>query len=90
MRKPENLKQMQVAMELYRKLRDEVPIEEEAFPAIEDQMLTLDKYAVVIPDDVRTKQKNIPAEWQRYLETLDQADKMLTYAKVVLQEMGKI
>lgn len=78
------------AMKLFEKLRAEVPLEEAVFPAIIDQVETLDKYKVPIPEDLRNKQLGIPSEWEKYLDVLDQADKMLTYTKVVLKEMGWI
>lgn len=88
MKKPEDLAAMQQAMELYERLMAEVPGEEEQFPKITDQLITLDKYRVEVPDELRKMEKNIPVEWAKYLDVLMEADKMLTYSKVVIRKTG--
>lgn len=86
MQKPQDLVEMQNAMELYEKLLEEVPSIEELFPKINDQLLTLDKYRVEVPEELRKMEKNIPVEWAKYLDILVEAEKMLSYAKVILAE----
>lgn len=88
MQKPENLIEMQRAIELYEKLLSELPIEEEQFPKITDQVITLDKFRVEVPEDLRKMEKNIPAEWSAYKDLLVEAEKMLSYSKVVLAKAG--
>lgn len=88
MQKPENLVEMQRAIELYDRLLTEVPIEEEQFPKIADQLITLDKYRVEIPEEMRKMEKNIPIEWSNYKDILLEAEKMLGYSKVVLAKAG--
>lgn len=88
MRKPENLIDMQNAIELYEKLLTELPTEEEQFPKITDQLITLDKYRVEVPEEIRKLEKSIPAEWSAYKDLLVEAEKMLGYAKVVLAKAG--
>lgn len=88
MRKPENLIEMQQAIELYDRLLSELPTEEEQFPKITDQLMTLDKYRVEVSEDIRKLEKNIPAEWNAYKEVLVEAEKMLSYSKVVLAKAG--
>lgn len=81
---------MQKSLELYRKLRNDIPTEEEAFPAIDDQIRTLDKYMVPISDEIRARVKGIKETWEKYLDVLDEAEKMINYTKVILREMGRI
>lgn len=90
MHQPQNLQEMQSVMELYQQLVNDIPRIEENFPAISDQLQTLDKYKVEIKDEVRKKDQNIPVVWTEYLDVLDQANKMINYAKVLLEELGKI
>ncbi|XP_050498494.1 dynein axonemal heavy chain 2 [Diabrotica virgifera virgifera] len=81
MKEPTNLEEMQAAINLFDILNAEVPIREETFLLIHEQIVTLDKYNVPIPDLLRQQEKNIPKEWAAYLELLEQADKMLEYSK---------
>lgn len=90
MKEPQNLDEMQAAMILYDKLVDEAPQMAEEFPSITDQVITLDKYKVEISETMRNLEKGIPAEWAKYLETLEEAEKLLNYAKVVLRDMGRL
>lgn len=76
---------MQNALNLFGELKDDIPIREEQFPFIRDQIVTLDKYIVPIAESVRNMEKNIPKEWANYLEILEQADKMLEYSKVLIR-----
>lgn len=82
--KPQNLVEMQNAVDLYDKLYNEVSKIEEQFPKIKDQLITLDKYRVDVPEEVRKMENSIPIEWARYLDILVEAEKMLTYTKVTL------
>lgn len=84
MRKPQDLVEMQQAIELYDMLYAEVPKIEDQFPKIKDQIITLDKHKVDVPDEVRKLENSIPTEWAKYLETLAEAEKMLSYTKVSL------
>ncbi|XP_057654894.1 dynein axonemal heavy chain 2 isoform X2 [Diorhabda carinulata] len=81
MKEPRNLEEMQNSIILFDLLKEDIPTREETFPLIKEQILTLDKYNVPIPDSLRHQEKNIPKEWAAYLEVLDQAEKMLEYSK---------
>nr|CAI5834494.1 unnamed protein product [Callosobruchus analis] len=81
MKEPHDLTEMQFAINLFDQLKEDIPFREEQFPLIKDMILTLDKYEVPVPDSMRNMEKNIPKEWAAYLEVLEQADKMLEYAK---------
>lgn len=87
MKKPTNLKEMQSAVELFERLREETSSEEEQFPSITEQITILDKYRVYVPPDILELEKYIPEEWKKYLEILDEAEKMIGYAKVVVNTM---
>lgn len=84
MRKPQNLIEMQSALDLYDTLFNEVPKMEDLFPKIKDQLMILDKHKVDVPDEVRKLENAIAVEWAKYLETLAEAEKMLSYTKVSL------
>lgn len=84
MMKPTNLVEMQNAIDLYDTLCAEIPKIEEQFPKIKDQLIILDKHKVEVPDEVRKLENTIPVEWAKYLETLAEAEKMLSYTKVSL------
>lgn len=84
MRKPQNLIEMQSALDLYDTLFNEVPKMEDQFPKIKDQLMILDKHKVDVPDEVRKLENAIAIEWAKYLETLAEAEKMLSYTKVSL------
>lgn len=84
MKKPLNLVEMQNAIDLYDTLFAEVPKIEDKFPKIKDQLMILDKHKVEVPDEVRKLENSIQAEWAKYLETLAEAEKMLSYTKVSL------
>lgn len=90
MREPKTLDQMQKLMMLYAKLIEDIPKVEEKFPAITEQLGVLDKYNVSIKDNYRKLEQNIPTLWGKYLETLEQANKMINYAKVLLKDSGII
>ncbi|KAJ8964945.1 hypothetical protein NQ314_004500 [Rhamnusium bicolor] len=81
MREPKDLDEMQYALVLFDHLKEDVPMREEQFPSIKDQLLTLDKYSVPVPDTIRNMEKNINKEWANYLEVLENAEKMLNYSK---------
>lgn len=89
MRKPQNLPEMQAAIKLYERLLTEVPTKEESFLIITDQVFILDKYQIIIPEDVRQKKNSIPKEWAKYLEVLADAEKMLGYSKVLVKSFNK-
>ena len=74
---------MQQSVELYRKLRSEIPLEEVQFPKIIEKMIVLDKYKVEIDDETRALEKGIPAKWASYLQVLEDSEKMIGYAKVL-------
>lgn len=80
---------MQTAIMLFEQLMQELPEREEEFPLINDQISTLDKYSVPVPDEIRNMERNIPKEWKNYLETLAEAEKMLEYSKVLTKEAKK-
>lgn len=86
LQEPTDLEHMQNALLLYAQLKAEVGSEEEQFPQITEQIYTLDKYSVPIPQPMRLKHKNLPKEWAIYLEALEQAEHMLEYSKVLLKE----
>ncbi|KAF5308522.1 hypothetical protein FQR65_LT06187 [Abscondita terminalis] len=81
MKEPNNLTEMQKAMKLFEKLSEQKETYPEEFPLISDQIITLDKYKVEISDVTRTLEKGIPLSWKKYLGVLDNAEKMLNYAK---------
>ncbi|XP_025835309.1 dynein heavy chain 2, axonemal-like [Agrilus planipennis] len=81
MKRPETLDDLGVAEVLQARLRMEVPLQEAQFPLIFDQLITLDKYKVEVSDVVRNRAKGISVLWSSYLEILDDAEKMLGYAK---------
>lgn len=89
MKEPQNLDNMQYSILLFEQLKDEVPDQEEEFPLIKDQIITLDKYGVPVPEEIRNMEKNIPKEWASYLEVLAEAEKMLEYSKVLIREAKK-
>lgn len=89
MKEPQNLDEMQAAMRLYNTLVDESKVFDDVFPFITDQLITLDKYKVDVSEETRNLEKEIPAEWAKYLEILKEAEKLLSYSKVLLREMGK-
>ncbi|CAG9772859.1 unnamed protein product [Ceutorhynchus assimilis] len=78
---PEDLDQMQFSLQFYATLKLEVPMQEEHFPQITEQIYTLDKYSVPIPAPMRKRHKNLLKEWALYLESLEQAEHMLEYSK---------
>lgn len=80
---------MQEAVELFNKLQEEVPFEESQFPKIADRLVTLDKYKVEISPDLRKLEKNIPVEWNAYIECLNQAEKMLCFSKVIVEDIKR-
>ncbi|KAI4461456.1 dynein heavy chain [Holotrichia oblita] len=81
MTRPTNLKEMQESVELFERLRQEIESEEEEFPSIIERISVLEKYRVFVPPEILELQKHIPEEWKKYLETLDEAEKMIGYAK---------
>ncbi|CAG9862849.1 unnamed protein product [Phyllotreta striolata] len=81
MKEPTNLDEMQMSIELFELLKDEIPMREEMFPAIREQILTLDKYNVPVSDNLRNMEKNIPTEWAAYLEMLETAERMIEFSK---------
>ncbi|KAJ8920059.1 hypothetical protein NQ315_011713 [Exocentrus adspersus] len=81
MKEPKTLDDMQYAIILFENLINDIPTREEEFPLIKDQLLTLDKYTVPVPDELRNMEKNIPKEWANYLEILGEAENMLEYSK---------
>lgn len=83
---PKNLKEMQEILTLYHELLEDLPKIEEKFPAITEQLAVLDKYSVPIKEGYRKLEQNIPTLWGQYLETLEQSNKMINYAKVILKE----
>ncbi|KAI4471763.1 dynein heavy chain [Holotrichia oblita] len=87
MTRPTNLKEMQESVELFERLRQEIESEEEEFPSIIERISVLEKYRVFVPPEILELQKHIPEEWKKYLETLDEAEKMIGYAKVVVNKM---
>lgn len=89
MREPKNLDEMQIAMQTFDRLLEEAPIMSEDFPTITDQIITLDKYKVEFKEEIRALEKNIPIEWLKYLELLEEAEKLLNYAKVVDRDAKK-
>lgn len=86
MKEPHTLDEMQSAIIFFDQLKEDIPLKEETFPMIHDQLVTLDKYAVMVPDSLRNLEKRIPKEWSNYLEVLDQAEKMLEYSKVLAKD----
>lgn len=89
MHKPKNLDEMQYSVDFFRRLREEVPTEEGQFPLIAEQLVILDKYKVEIPKEVMEDERKIPETWHRYMEILDDADKMIGYAKVLVDDICK-
>lgn len=89
LKEPQDLSSMQTAIMLFEQLMQELPEREEEFPLINDQISTLDKYSVPVPDEIRNMERNIPKEWKNYLETLAEAEKMLEYSKVLTKEAKK-
>lgn len=90
MREPQSLNEMQKLMTLYADLIEDIPKVEKIFPAITEQIEVLDKYDVPIKDNYRKLEQNIPKLWGQYLETLEQANKMINYAKVLLRDSGRL
>ncbi|KAJ8936976.1 hypothetical protein NQ318_015640 [Aromia moschata] len=89
MKEPQNLDEMQYALILIDHLKEEVGFRELEFPLINDQLITLDKYSVPVPDLLRNLEKNIPKEWAKYLEVLEAAEKMLDYSKELYKRMAR-
>ncbi|XP_066137784.1 dynein axonemal heavy chain 2 [Euwallacea fornicatus] len=85
-RELENLEDMQLALELCAQLKEELVTQEEYFPQITEQIYTLEKYSIPLPQEMQAKFKNFPTEWTNYLEILQQAEHMLEYAKVLLKD----
>ncbi|KAK4876213.1 hypothetical protein RN001_012635 [Aquatica leii] len=81
MQEPQNLVEMQEAMNLFDRLLAESETFPERFPMIMDQIITLDKYKVEINEEIRNLEKNLAHTWATYLEILEEADKMLNYSK---------
>ncbi|CAH0554839.1 unnamed protein product [Brassicogethes aeneus] len=81
MKKPTNLQEMQDAIRLYDKLKNEIPILEEMFPTIKEKIDVLDKYLIPVSDEIRAGPTRISLVWAEYLEVLSQAEKMLNYSK---------
>ncbi|XP_023311334.1 dynein heavy chain 2, axonemal [Anoplophora glabripennis] len=81
MKEPQNLDSMQYSIMLFEQLKDEVTEREEEFPLIKDQIITLDKYSVPVPEEIRNMERNIPKEWGNYVDVLAEAEKMLEYSK---------
>lgn len=73
-------------MTLYEELQYDIPEIEKKFPAIAAQIVVLDKYDVEIKDIYRKLEHGMPATWMQYLETLEQANKMINYTKVLLKK----
>ncbi|XP_066252128.1 LOW QUALITY PROTEIN: dynein axonemal heavy chain 2 [Euwallacea similis] len=82
----ENLEDMQLALQLCAQLKEELVSQEEYFPQITEQIRTLEKYSVPIPQEMQAKHQNFPTEWANYLEILQQTERMLGYAKVLLKD----
>lgn len=80
---------MQYSIQLFAQLRADVTLQEEQFPQITEQIYTLDKYSVTIPQSMRLRHKNLPKEWALYLENLDNAEHMLEFSKVLLKDSKK-
>lgn len=87
MTRPANLKEMQESVELFERLRQEIESEEEEFPSITERISVLEKYRVFVPPEILELEKHIPEEWKKYLEILDEAEKMIGYAKVLVNKM---
>lgn len=88
-KEPEDLPSVQNAITVFEQLTHEILEREEEFPLINDQILTLDKYSVHIPEEIRNLEKNIPTEWRNYLFFLTETEKMLEYSKVLTKEAKK-
>lgn len=89
MKEPTSLEEMQNAINLFELLKEEIAYREEIFPAIREQILTLDKYNVPVSEHLRILEKNIPTEWGAYLEVLESAEKMIEFSKVFLRGAKK-
>lgn len=76
---------MQESMALLEKLQKEVATESAQFDTIVDQFLTLDKYEVEVPPEMRMNGELIPEKWQHYLDVLKMAEKMIALTKVLTQ-----
>ena len=85
MKEPKNLVEMEEAIALYDRLVEEVEEKEKIFPSITDEMLVLEKYNVFVSNEIRSQERAIPTEWGRYLEVLQEAEKMLGYSKVLVK-----
>ncbi|KAJ2950232.1 hypothetical protein O0L34_g11594 [Tuta absoluta] len=74
---PATLKDLAKAMETYERLLAEVPIKEQSFPPITDQMVTLKKFDVELSSELKERHENIPVIWAQYLLLLEEAKKKL-------------
>ncbi|XP_030749874.1 dynein heavy chain 2, axonemal [Sitophilus oryzae] len=79
-KEPQTLEHMQQSIVLHAQLKNDIPIQEEQFPQITDQIYTLDKYTVPIPPPMRIRHKHLAREWATYLENLETAEQMLEYS----------
>ncbi|KAF5292010.1 hypothetical protein FQA39_LY14127 [Lamprigera yunnana] len=82
MHEPTDLVEMQQSIRLHERLMEEAYTFPAQFPNISDQIVTLDKYKVEVTDEIRSMEKNIPAAWSQYGKLLEDAEKMINYAKV--------
>ncbi|KAB0795300.1 hypothetical protein PPYR_12139 [Photinus pyralis] len=81
MRQPQTLEEMTVALKYFDEVIMEADVFPEQFPPITDQIITLDKYNVDISEEMRNLEKEIPTAWIKYLETLEEAEKLLGQSK---------
>lgn len=74
---------MQELIELYERLLEEAPYQEQLFPPIGEKLDVLDKYKVDVSDEVKQKHASIPPDWAAYKEVLEEAEKMIEFSKVL-------
>lgn len=74
---------MQTVVDLYERLVEEVPFQEQQFPPIGEKLEVLDKYKVEVPEEIRRLHAIIPEEWAAYKEVLEEAEKMIELSKVL-------
>ncbi|XP_017886409.1 dynein heavy chain 2, axonemal [Ceratina calcarata] len=80
-KEPTDLIGMQYLMQLFDKLINDVPRQEEEFPKIQEQYQTLEKYEVSLTFDFKRKVHDIDPSWAAYLELLEECEGMLKEKK---------
>ena len=78
---PQSLNDLGACVELWEHMTAEVPNIEAKFQPLQDQFTIIDKYEVLVADDVRDLLHSLPQRWENFCNALEEADTMIKKQK---------